>query len=116
MTNRENIRIKKKFQELREMWGGCCWNCGNTKKLEFAHREKDKNFNGMGRGRKERYYNIKNNPTKYWLGCKYCHQDYDRGDVSLDTILYNAIERRGIEMKISWEDLGVNTQEILEGN
>lgn len=78
MTNRRNKLIKKQFIQLRLKYGGKCqWqNCNQTKNLEFAHTKPTK-LKGKGRGRKERYYDIKNNPTSYILLCKYHHKILD---------------------------------------
>lgn len=77
MTNKTNAWIKKAFQKLREEFGGCCRICESKDDLEFAHR-RDNGFKGKGRGRKERYYNIKNNPSDYALLCKPCHRAFDK--------------------------------------
>lgn len=77
MTNRSNKWIKKAFQRLRVQFGGCCKECGTTENLQFAHI-RDNGFSGSGRGRKERYYNIKNNPLDYVLLCASCHREFDK--------------------------------------
>lgn len=77
MTNQSNTWIKQAFVKLRVSYGNCCDMCGSTESLEFAHT-RDNGFSGMGRGRKERYYNIKNNPNDYRLLCKKCHRIYDK--------------------------------------
>ena len=77
MTNYMNKWIKKAFQKLRDEFGGCCQKCKDTENLEFAH-VLDNEFNGRGRGRKERYYNIKNNKQDYILLCESCHSEFDK--------------------------------------
>lgn len=77
MTNSMNKWIKKALQLLREEFGGCCKKCKSTEDLEFAH-VRDNGFKGRGRGRKERYYNIKNNKDDYILLCKSCHREFDK--------------------------------------
>jgi len=77
MPNVVNVWIKRKRQELITQFGGKCQKCGSTQKLEFAHKEPT-GLNGLGRGRKERYYDVIKNPEKYWLSCPDCHDEYDR--------------------------------------
>ena len=60
--------FRKKFQELRNYYGNKCFFCGQTYRLEFAHKRPTK-LNGKGRGRQERYYDIKNNLDCYMLTC-----------------------------------------------
>lgn len=60
---------KRKFAELRKQYGNKCYFCHTSTDLEFAHIEPT-SLKGMGRGRQQRYYDIKNNPTKYLLTCK----------------------------------------------
>lgn len=86
MTNSANKWIKKARQKLIEQFGGCCKNCGERAKLEFAHKhEKETPIinKKRGRGRKERYYDIKKNPECYYLLCNPCHRDYDAGRLIL---------------------------------
>jgi hypothetical protein len=88
MTNRHNILIRKQFDELKKLFGGKCWNCGSTANLQFAHK-KETGLNGRGRGRKERYYDIKKHPDCYILLCGGdtgdggCHQQYDVGQLEI---------------------------------
>lgn len=78
MGNRVNIWIVKKFKKLRALFGDKCVYCGSTENLQFAHIKKTKLSGTDGRGRKERYYDIRNNPKSYVLACKKCHEDLDR--------------------------------------
>ena len=71
MGNRQNNWIVKKFRELRKERGGRCIFCDTSKSLEFAHI-KETGLRGNSGGRKERYYDIKNNPKSYILLCKPC--------------------------------------------
>lgn len=88
MTNRENIRIRKRKDDLIKQFGGKCVNCGTTENLQFAHI-KETNLNGMGRGRKERYYDVLKNPNCYILLCggesgrNGCHEAYDNGFIKI---------------------------------
>lgn len=68
MTNRQNKWIKKAFRELRKEYGNRCYFCGKEFSLQFAHIKPTK-LSGRGRGRKERYYDIKNNLESYLLTC-----------------------------------------------
>jgi 5-methylcytosine-specific restriction endonuclease McrA len=77
LTNAQNKWIKKERKNLVEEFGGSCQECGSTKKLEFAHI-KPTNLSGWGRGRKERYYDVKNNKDCYKLLCKKCHKELDK--------------------------------------
>lgn len=65
------------FNELRQLFGGKCQHCGLTEHLEFAH-VKDTGLDGAGRGKKTRYYNIKNNKDCYILLTKKCHREFDK--------------------------------------
>lgn len=77
MTNDANKWIKKARKRLIVLWGLKCFMCGTTERLEFAHIN-DTGLNGLGRGRKERYYDVINNPDDYVLLCKTCHREFDR--------------------------------------
>lgn len=81
MTNSSNIWIRKALDRLREEFGNCCQKCGIKDKLEFAHIN-ETGLSGRGRGRKERYYNIKNNKKEYLLLCRDCHRETDRGRIN----------------------------------
>lgn len=74
MANKTNEWIKKKNNALRE--GLLCVNCETPEKVEFAHVIKTE-VRGKGRGRKERYYDIKNHPLAYIPLCVDCHKRYD---------------------------------------
>jgi 5-methylcytosine-specific restriction endonuclease McrA len=76
MTNKPNEWIKKAMRHLKQDRGGKCQKCGNGGRLEFAHIEPT-DLNGRGRGRKERYYDVINNPTAYLLLCRNCHKLFD---------------------------------------
>lgn len=75
----DSISIKKKKILLLKSYMNRCWipNCENNK-LEFAHIEETDLF-GMGRGRKERYYDVIKNYTKYVLLCHDHHNMFDDG-------------------------------------
>lgn len=77
MTNQMNKWIKTKRAELLEEFGGSCRICGTSKELQFAHLTPT-DLKGWGRGRKERYYDVKNNPDSYTLLCEPCHKQLDR--------------------------------------
>jgi len=77
MTNATNKWIKGAFEKLRETFGGKCCFCGSIDKLQFAHIQAT-DVRGRGRGRKERYYDIKNNPDSYVLLCPSCHRTLDK--------------------------------------
>jgi len=65
------------FDRLRVQFGGKCVVCGQLWELEFAH-VKPTGLNGDGRGRKERYYDIKNHPDCYALMCTKDHKEFDK--------------------------------------
>ncbi len=77
MPNYVNKWIVVKLEELRQLYGGECLDCNSMLGLEF-HHIKETGLNGEGRGRKERYYDIKNNPDSYILLCKNCHKEKHR--------------------------------------
>lgn len=79
MGNRQNQWIRRKTVEQKHLWGGKCQKCGSDKidKLEFAHVSPT-GLNGRGRGRKERYYDVKNHPESYNLLCEDCHAEFDQ--------------------------------------
>lgn len=82
MTNDANQWVKRKLKELRAERGGRCAKCGGFTQLQFAHVHPTM-LKGMGRGRKERYYDIINNPECYALLCSPCHKRYDAGELTL---------------------------------
>lgn len=77
MPNYMNVWIRKSRKKLIQDYGGKCSKCKSIFNLEFAHVSQTKLF-GRGRGRKERYYDIINNPTKYILLCNKCHYLRDK--------------------------------------
>jgi len=83
VTNRRNKLIVKQFSQLRNDFGNQCKICGTSENLEFAHI-RETGLCGMGRGRKERYYDIKNNRKSYVLLCSSCHELYDDGVIDLN--------------------------------
>lgn len=68
--------LNSKFNDLRKEFGGCCQKCGSKMNLEFAH-VRPTGLKSKGRGKKKRYYDIKNNKECYILLCKDCHLDLD---------------------------------------
>lgn len=78
MTNNANQLMPKMRLRLIELYKGRCKHCKADTNLEFAHRIPTQ-LQGWGRGRKERYYDIKKNPQSYMLLCKKCHKEYDNG-------------------------------------
>ena len=77
MTHRTNIWLKKKIIELKKKYSQCpICKQKNDSFSEFAHI-KDNNFGGMGRGRRERYYNIIKHPDCYRRMHHDCHEYYD---------------------------------------
>ena len=80
LPNRENEKAPKMRLELIKRFGGQCWfeECmeDDPDKLEFIHIKATKVM-GRGRGRKERYYDVKKNPHCYALMCKYHHDQWD---------------------------------------
>ncbi len=65
--------------DLISSFGGECYYCPekDPEQLVFAHLE-DTEISGRGRGRKERYYDVKNNPRSYRLMCVECHKQHDK--------------------------------------
>lgn len=72
-------RYTGKMDELRAGRGNQCEinGCLVRDKLQFAHI-KPTGLSGEGRGRSNRYYDIKNNPECYKLMCKWHHHKFDR--------------------------------------
>ena len=71
-----NLYIKTVKTELLNEFGNKCISCGADYDLEFAHIRPTK-LSGKGRGRKERYFDIRKNKTSYILLCHFCHLEYD---------------------------------------
>jgi len=74
--------LNRKFEELRQEFGGKCKNCQSTEKLQFAHLE-ETGLHGWGRGKKVRYYDIINHRNAYILLCELCHKKFDKGELKL---------------------------------
>lgn len=76
MTDRFNVWIRKKMDELQR--NALCAHEGtfHSGKIQFAHIEETE-LRGMGRGRKQRYYDIIKNPDKYVPLCEYHHRIFD---------------------------------------
>jgi hypothetical protein len=79
-----SARYRRRMAELREAWGGRCVVCGVPHapgaglRLEFAHLPgKPTGLNGSGRGRSERYHDIRRNPDCYVLVCVEHHVELD---------------------------------------
>lgn len=95
MVRRQNIWIRKKFNELRSlaesMYHGCVF-CGDPE-WEFAHiRTTPLEGAGRGRGRGERYYDILYHFDCYRPMCRECHKSYDDGE---DGPTYDPYDREG---------------------
>lgn len=67
---------KKTRKALIKAFGGKCFKCGRTKKLQFAHYIPT-GLEGRGRGRWERVHDVMQNPDCYGLLCERCHREYD---------------------------------------
>lgn len=85
MGNPANEWIKKRRKRLLEEWGGECLFCGSTENLEFAHLEETE-VKGWGRGRKERLYDVINNPDSYVLLCRKNHREFDKGVLIIELL------------------------------
>jgi hypothetical protein len=74
-------RYAGKMDELRRQRGNRCEDCGRRARLlkdgnsnlEFSHLKPTGLF-GKGRGRANRYHNIKKFPGHYRLRCRQCHR------------------------------------------
>ncbi len=77
MTNEANRWIKQAFHDLKASFPyRCrCRFCKNAPigKLEFSHERATALSHGAKRGRKEKYYDIKNHPKSYRLRTRRCH-------------------------------------------
>lgn len=78
-------RYKGAIDKLRIERGNECEECGvhqdkakylHRNGLEFAHVITT-SLNGRGRGRADRYHDIKKYPTHYKLMCRLCHLEFD---------------------------------------
>jgi len=70
---------------LREEWGGrCvmaveCYGTREQERLEFAHLPgKPTGVEGRGRGRADRYHDVRKHPDSYVLICRDCHVVLDK--------------------------------------
>jgi HNH endonuclease len=72
--------IRRQFQRARIHRRSRCRSCGRREELQFAHR-RPTGLEGRGRGREKRLYDIKHHPRAYVLLCKWCHRDFDRGQI-----------------------------------
>ena len=74
MANYTNEWIKKRKHEI--MLNVICIKCGSIENLEYAHI-KPTGLSGMGRGRKERFYDLLRHPDSYIVLCHGCHEAMD---------------------------------------
>lgn len=106
MTNYMNKFVRRKIDELKDEYGGKCWNCGSTSNLQFAHI-KETELNGRSRGRKERLYDVMKHPDCYALLCSGetgksgCHEMYDSGVLELSKFfdLTKISKKHGLDQK-----------------
>lgn len=88
MCNKRNSYQPFYRKKLIKAYGKICYFClkdfTNTSKVSF-HHIKETELKGKGRGRKERYYDIYNNPESYIPVHEKCHK---------------IIEKKKIKMKI----------------
>jgi len=80
--NKRNQLQKIYRKKLEKSFGGFCWLCLETGKIQFHHLRETK-LTGNGRGRKERYYDILNNPECYFPICKECHDFIHHSGIDL---------------------------------
>jgi len=80
MRHRGSGRYVGAMAQLREEWGGrCvmaveCYGTREQERLEFAHLPgKPTGLAGQGRGRADRYHDVRKNPGSYVLICRDCH-------------------------------------------
>jgi len=83
MTN-SNKWIKTRMEKLRKEFGGKCVMASEYCEgdLEFAHISPT-TLSGVGRGRKERLYDILRNKGSYTLLCHGHHIEYDANGFDL---------------------------------
>jgi len=84
MANPANERAKRRMAALRATRGNKCEVCEDTglpglpgNGLEWAHIA-ETGVGGLGRGRKERVYDISKHPDRYALMCRPCHRTFDK--------------------------------------
>lgn len=85
MGNPQNEWAKRRRKRLLEEWGGECLFCGSKEKLQFAHLE-ETDVKGWGRGRKERLYDVINNPDSYVLLCREHHRKLDKVELMIELV------------------------------
>ncbi len=85
MTRSRKDWLNKSFRELRKEFGNKCLLCDKRNILEFAHISPTK-LNGSGRGKRKRYYDMKNNKNCYALLCKHCHVQADENEEIMEKI------------------------------
>jgi hypothetical protein len=87
VTN-SNKWIKERMKKLRIERGNECVMKSEycEGQLEFAHIAPT-TISGMGRGRKERVYDIIRNPKSYTLLCRKHHLEYDANEYDLPEVI-----------------------------
>ncbi len=76
MAARSTAYCWRMRDQLTEILGGACRDCGQTWGLEFAHKEPTE-CNGRGRGMWQRLKDVRDNISKYTLLCQPCHEAFD---------------------------------------
>jgi len=91
--NNSNKWIKTRIEKLRKEFGGKCVMASEycEGELEFAHISPT-TLSGMGRGRKERIYDIMRHKECYTLLCHRHHEEYDSNGFDLPERVKESIE------------------------
>ncbi len=98
---------RRQMYDLRLQYRNECAECGNTDRLEFAHRHGMETLRGSSRGLSEVILDIRNNPLNYRLLCRDCHGEYDSG------LEYAAEEPAGREeLEAALTELGFIREEV----
>ncbi len=76
MPARSTLYCQRMRDQLLEILGGRCRDCGQTWGLEFAHTDSTE-CTGRGRGMWQRLKDVRENISKYTLLCQPCHKAFD---------------------------------------
>ena len=86
-----NLWVNKHLREIKIKLGGCqACDEKSPSKLQFAHLKDtpilhvDRDWEHRGRGKWQRYVDIRENPDSYTLLCEvYCHRAFDSGELTI---------------------------------
>lgn len=106
--------VRRKFRELRALNTCCVPGC--LEPVQFCHKAETE-LKGMGRGRKERFYDIVKHPEAYLPFCKTHHRQYDKGQIHVSgAVIFGWLvpvenEGRALELYLARE---ISLPELIE--